>query len=95
MTKGRTILIQKDKAKGNTSSNYRPITCLPIAWKILTGILAGEVYWFLNDNMLLPEEQKGCRKKTRGTSDLLYIDKMVLKEARARKKNLAMEKRMT
>ena len=90
MTKGRTILIQKDKAKGNTSSNYRPITCLPIVWKILTGILAEEVYWFLNDNMLLPDEQKGCRKKTRGTSDLLYIDKMVLKEARARKKNLAM-----
>ena len=40
--------------------------------------------------MILPEEQKGCRKKSRGTGDLLYIDKMVLKEAKRRKKNLAM-----
>ena len=28
MTKGRTILIQKDKAKGYASSNYRPVTCV-------------------------------------------------------------------
>jgi hypothetical protein len=34
-----------------------------------------------------PEEQKGCRKKSRGTGDLLYIDKTVLKEAKGR--NLA------
>ena len=40
--------------------------------------------------MILHEEQKGCRKKSRGTGDLLYIDKMVLKEAKRRKKNLAM-----
>ena len=38
MTKERTVLLQKDKAKGNDFSNYRPITCLPLAWKILTGI---------------------------------------------------------
>ena len=79
-----------DKAKGNDSSNYRPITCLPLAWKILTGILAEEIYSFFDENMILPEEQKGCRKKSRGTGDLLYIDKMVLKEAKRRKKNLAM-----
>ena len=28
LPKGRTVLIQKDKAKGNIASNYRPITCL-------------------------------------------------------------------
>ena len=26
---------------------------------------------------MLPEEQKGCRKRSRGTNDLLYIDKAV------------------
>ena len=61
MTKGRTVLLQKDKAKGNDSSNCRPITCLPLAWKILTGILAEEIYSFFDENMILPEEQKGCR----------------------------------
>ena len=28
MTKGRTILMQKDKENGKTASNYRPIACL-------------------------------------------------------------------
>ena len=36
MTKGRTTLIQKDPSKGTAPNNYRPITCLPMMWKILT-----------------------------------------------------------
>ena len=39
--------------------------------------------------MLLPEEQKGCRRKCKGTGDLFFIDKMILWEVRMRKKNLA------
>ena len=39
---------------------------------------------------MLPEEQKGCRKGPRGTNDLLYIDRAVIKEFKSRKKNLAM-----
>ena len=30
MVRGRTVLIQKDPAKGAHASNYRPITCLPM-----------------------------------------------------------------
>ena len=90
MTKGKTVLIQKDPAKGNDPSNYRPITCLPLAWKILTGIIAEETYTFLEQKSLLPEEQKGCRKGSRGTGDLLYIDRMLLQEVKRRNKNLAM-----
>ena len=37
--------------------------------------------------MLLPEEQ--CRRKCKGTGDLLFIDKVILREVRMRKKNLA------
>ena len=40
--------------------------------------------------MLLPEKQKGCRKGSRGTNDLLYIDGAVIKEVKSRDKNLAM-----
>ena len=29
MIHGRTVLCQKDRQKGNTADNYRPITCLP------------------------------------------------------------------
>ena len=38
MTKGRTILIMKDPERGAAAGNYRPITCLPVMWKLLTGI---------------------------------------------------------
>ena len=42
-----------------------------------------------NEN-LLPEEQKGCRRKSRGTKDQLLIDKTILKDCRKRRTNLAM-----
>ena len=44
----------------------------------------------LDQEKLLPEEQKGCRKGSRGTNDLLYIDWAVIKEVKSRNKNLAM-----
>ena len=39
--------------------------------------------------MLFLEEQKRCRRKWKETSDLLFIDKMILREVRMRKKTLA------
>ena len=58
-------------------------------WKLLTGILADEIYDYLEKKMLLPEEQKRCRRKSKETDDLLFIDKMILREVRVRKKSLA------
>ena len=37
---------------------YRPITCLPLMWKLLTGMVAEETYNYLDREKLLPEEQK-------------------------------------
>ena len=34
--KGKTIMIGKDPQKETIPGNYRPITCLPRMWKILT-----------------------------------------------------------
>ena len=90
LTRGRTSLLQKDKSKGNVASNYRPITCLPLMWKLLTGVIADQIYAHLDQEKLLPGEQKGCRKGSRGTNDLLYIDRAVIKEVKSRNKNLAM-----
>ena len=90
MTKGRTSLILKDQSKGNIVSNFRPITCLPLMWKLLTGIIAKETYLHLQSNGLFPEEQKGCRKESRGTKDQLMIDKMALKNCRRRMTNLCL-----
>ncbi|XP_063603288.1 uncharacterized protein LOC134778932 [Penaeus indicus] len=59
-------------------------------WKLLTGMIAEEMYGFLEREKILPDEQKGCRKGSRGTKDQLLIDKTVLKDCKRRKTNLAM-----
>lgn len=88
LTKGRTVLTQKFKAEGNIANNYRPITCLPLVCKLLTGILADEIYDYLERKML-PKEQKGCRWNCKGTSNLSFTYKMILQEVQSRKNNLA------
>ena len=90
LTRGRTSLLQKDKSKGSVASNCRPITCLPLLWKLLTGVIADQIYAHLDQEKLLPEEQKGCRKGSGEANDLLYIDRAVIKELKSRNKNLAM-----
>ena len=66
--------------QGNTADNYRPITCLPLMWKLLIGVIAEEMYNYLEREKFLPEEQKGCKRGSRGTKDELLIDKTVLKD---------------
>ena len=90
MTCGRTVLCQKDPVKGNSVENFRPITCLPFMWKLLTGIISEDMHCFMENEKLLPEEQKGCRRKIRATKDQLLIDKTILKECRKRRTNLIM-----
>ena len=55
-------------------------------WKLLLGVIADQIYGHLDQQKLLPEEQKGCRKRSRGTNDLLYIDRVVIRDAKSRKK---------
>ena len=59
-------------------------------WKLLTGVFVGQINTHLDQEKLLPENQKRCRKGSRGPYDLLYIDKAVIKEVKCRNKNLAM-----
>ena len=47
----RISLLQKDKNKGNVASNYRPITCLPLMWKLLPGVIADQIYAHLVNSM--------------------------------------------
>ena len=89
MTTSRQVLIEKDKSKGTEASNYRSITRLPLMWKLLTRVLADEIHEFLESNNILQEEQKGCTKNSRGTHDSLFIDRMVMMEAKLNQKNLA------
>ena len=80
LTSGGTSLLQKDKSKSNVASNYRPITCLPIMWKLLTDVIADRIYAHLDQETLFPEEQKECGKGSRRTNNLLFIDRAGIKE---------------
>ena len=75
MTKGRTTLIQKVSQKETAINNYRPITCQPMMWKILTAQIR-EIYHVLINRGLFPEEQKGYCKGTRRTRELLHRERL-------------------
>ena len=62
----------------------------PLIWKFLTGRIAEEMYDYLEQEQLLPEEQKGCQRGSRGTKDQLLIDKTVLKDCKKMHSNLSM-----
>ena len=90
MTKGKTILIQNDTLKEIALNKYRPITCLTMLWKILTAQIREEIYDSQTSCRLFPKEQKECRKVSKGTRELLYIDQHILNESKTRRKNLTM-----
>ena len=81
---GKTILTQKNLSKGKITSNYRPIASVVNIWKLLTRIISDKIYESLDERGVLSEEQKGCKKGAWGTNDLIFVDIMVLKEAKRR-----------
>ena len=90
MTLGKTVPCQKDPSKGIAVDNYRPILCLSLMWMLITGTITESIYNFLDVNYKLPVEQKGCKKRSRGTKDQLLIDKMILRDCRKIHTNLGM-----
>ena len=56
-------------------------------WNLLTGVIADQIYPHLDQEKLLAEEQKGYQRGSRGTNDLLYIDRAAIKKVKSRNKN--------
>ena len=75
-----------DEQKTIGPNNHRPITCLPMMWKILPAQIREEIYNSQISRWRLHEEQKGCHKETRGIGDPSYI----LQDSKTRRKNVAM-----
>jgi len=84
MALGRINLVMKDERKAAEGRNFRPIACLQTTIKLLTGIIAEQAYAHVNQHGLLPVEQKGCRKGSRGTTDYFLVDKMAMKNCSRR-----------
>ena len=90
LVEGRTTLLMKDPTKGTEVGNYRPIACLNLLWKLLTGVISDKTYMHLENNNLFPNEQKGGKRKCQGTKDQLAIDRAMLKNCKRRSTNLSM-----
>ena len=88
LIEGRTVMIPKDGCEGKPEQ-YRPITCLNTAYKLLTGALTVILMQHVESTGILPEEQKALRKGARGCLDALLIDGAVAKEAKMWRRNLS------
>ena len=62
LTTGKTVLITKDREKGNDVTNFRPKICVRLMWKIFTRLLSKERFDHQENERLLPEEQKVPKK---------------------------------
>ena len=87
LTYGLTILCQKDRTKGNAVDNYRPISCLQLLGKFQASIISEHLYRLLEEEKILPEEQKGCKTNSRGTKDQLLLDKTVFRDVQEKYKS--------
>lgn len=88
LTKGQTTLISKKKPTNNPT-NYRPITCLPVIYKILSSVITSRMTSHIEANNIIPTEQKGNSSDTFGTIDQLMINKMVMESAKKKKRNIS------
>ena len=87
-TQGVTYLLPKSN-ETNIPKNYRPITCLPTMYKILTSVITERTYNFLDSSNILPTEQKECKRGSNGYKDQLLINKILLENSCSSCKNLS------
>ena len=59
-------------------------------YKVMTAMISDSMYKHLEVNKIMPWEQNGCAKRSRGTKDQLLIDKNIIRDCRTHKKNLVM-----
>jgi len=80
-----TFIIPKN---GNTENpkNYRPVTCLPTIYKLMTSIIRRRMQKYMDDENLMPKEQKGCCSGSKGCKDQLLISKEILQDSKCMKK---------
>ncbi|XP_044760178.1 uncharacterized protein LOC123317638 [Coccinella septempunctata] len=87
-TLGITYMLPKG-TDNEDPRNYRPITCLPTIYKILTGVLTQKL-WQHVGKYNMAREQNGCRRDAKGCKDLLIADTIITKQARKKQRSLSM-----
>jgi hypothetical protein len=89
LTAGITLLIPKNENTEKLKS-YRPITCFPTVYKLITSVINKWMQKYIDDKNLMPKEQKGCCIGSKGCKDQLLVSKAILQECKRRKKSLCL-----
>lgn len=85
---GMTYLLPKDHQNLQDPAKYRPITCLPTMYKIITSCITQKVNEHCEANNIIATQQKGCRKGSKGCKEQLTIDSVVCDQAFKNHRNL-------
>lgn len=88
LASGVTYLLPKIQPYTQDPSKYRPITCLPTMYKLLTSVITNKIYDHLDKNNIITEEQKGCRKGSRGCREQIVIDSTITEYCKKQKGNM-------
>ena len=80
----------KKHTQRNRPKKLQTIMCPSMMRKILTAQIRLVIFNSSISRVFLPNAQKGCCMRTRGTEELLYIHKNTLNQSKTRRKNLAM-----
>lgn len=80
LTQGITYMLPKTEDTKNPAK-YRPITCLPTIYKILTACITNQIYKYCEEKGIMTEQQKGCRRNAQGCKEQLIIDSVMLEQA--------------
>lgn len=86
-TMGITHMIPKNKFIDDPK-NFRPITCLPVIYKIFTSVFEKSISKHLTNHHILAREQNGSRKGSRGSTEWLIIDNVIGKQAYKNQRNI-------
>lgn len=83
---GKTIFIHKS-GDPNDISNFRPITLLPTAYKLLSGIIAYRIIQTANEYQWLSECQKGFLPGSHGLDEHTFVLQSLIQQNKIAKKD--------
>ena len=80
MNNSKILTIKNAKFSGyyfymdlNIWGDFQFCISVPLIWKLLSGVIADQIYEHFDQQKLLAEEQNGCRKRSRGTNDCFIL----------------------
>ena len=74
------------KGSAELKENYRPVSCLPVASKVLEKIVTEQMTRFLEVHKLLPDNQHGFREKHSTMTALSSMQKEWTENTESKKK---------